>query len=73
MAISNGLNPQITAVNLAGSAYIMGGIATGTTAITAEVKAKAGAVGNGSIYLSQNGNGELWFLLNGTWTSVTIN
>lgn len=73
MAISNGLNPQITAVNLAGSAYIIGGISTGTTAITAEVKAKAGAVGNGSIYISQNGNGEVWVLVGGTWTSLTIN
>ncbi len=74
MAQPNGLNPSITALGLSNStAYIVGGIATGTTAIVADVKAKAGSVGNGSMYVSQNGNGELWFLLAGTWTQVTIN
>ena len=65
--------PEITAINLAGSAFIIGGVSTGTTAITAEVKAKGGPVGNGSIYLSQSGNGEVWILTSGTWTKLTIN
>lgn len=73
MATPNGLNPQFRAVNITGSAFIIGGIATGTTAITADVKAKAGAVGNGSEYFSQNGDGERWVLVGGTWTQLTIN
>jgi hypothetical protein len=73
MPIPNGLNPNIQAVNLAGSAYILGGVSTGTAAINAEVKVKAGPVGNGSIYLSQNGNGEVWVKVSGDWSQLTIN
>lgn len=74
MSIPNGLNPTLMAINLGGgTAYITGGIATGTTAITADVKTKAGAVGNGSVYISQNGAGEVWILVSGTWTQLTVN
>lgn len=73
MPTPNGLNPRFEALNITGSAYIMGGIQTGTTAITAEVLTKAGAVGNGSMYVSQSGNGEVWILTGGTWTKLTIN
>lgn len=74
MAISNGINPSFDAIGISNSsAFIIGGVGTGTAAIILDVKAKAGAVGNGSMYVSQNGNGELWFLLAGVWTQVTIN
>jgi hypothetical protein len=70
MAIPNGLNPNVTSISFKNTtSFITGGAATGTTAITAEV----GAAVNGAVYLSQSGNGELWFGLAGVWTKLTIN
>lgn len=74
MALSNKLNPMFRGCSFGnGTAYITGGVASGTTAITADVKANLGPVGNGSVYISTSGNGEIWVLVNGTWTSLTIN
>lgn len=74
MAISNKLNPNLRGVSFTnGTAYITGGVATGTTAITADVKANVGPAGNGSVYISTAGNGEIWILVSGTWTQLTIN
>lgn len=74
MAISNALTPNVKAVSLnTGSVFITGGIATGTAAIIADVKKNVGPVGNGSVYLSNNGTGEVWVLVSGVWTELTIN
>jgi|LakMenEpi03Aug12_release.lakeMendotaPanAssembly.Ray.scaffolds.fasta_scaffold712993_2 hypothetical protein len=74
MSIVNGLNPNLKGVSFtSGTAYITGGVATGTAAIIADVKANLGEVANGSVYVSTAGNGELWILVSGTWTKLTIN
>ena len=70
MAIPNGLNPKLYSLGFrSGTAIITGGVATGTTAITADV----GTPGNGSIYIRGAGAGEIWVMVSGTWTQLTIN
>lgn len=74
MAISNSNNPILKAVTLRNSsAVITGGLTTGSLAIAAEIKNDIGVPGNGSMYLSNNGNGEVWVRVSGVWTQLTIN
>jgi hypothetical protein len=70
MAIPNGLNPNIESINFRnGTAIITGGVTSGSVAIAADV----GTPGNGSLYISTSGGGELWIVQSQVWTKLTIN
>lgn len=69
MAIPNGLNPNIESINFRNStAVVTGGVANGTVAIMAQI----GTPANGSMYISSAGVGEVWVVLSGIWTKLTI-
>lgn len=74
MAISNGLIPNVKAISLRNStAIITGGRTTGSVAIAADILADVGVPGEGSVYISTNGTGEIWVKVSGVWTQLTIN
>lgn len=71
MAISNGINPVVNALRLNAGTNItvVGGTATGSVAIAAAV----GQPANGSLYLRGAGTGEVWVMVSGVWTQLTVN
>jgi len=69
MAVSNGQNPNFPRISFGNSTAIFtGGVANGTVAIMAEI----GTPANGSLYVSSAGVGEIWVVLSGIWTKLTI-
>ena len=73
MAVPNGLNPSFESIGLNAGPNFFSGAMTADGSISAEV----GAVTPGSIYISTNGSGEIWVLLQAdaanVWTKLTIN
>ena len=70
MATPNGLSPNFDRISLRNSTAILtGGLATSTAAVLTDV----GLPANGSIYMSNGSTGQVFVVVSGVWTSLTIN